>query len=397
VQDGLLRRYADLIVEVGANVQPGQVVSIGAPTDATAIARELAASAYRRGARFVDVQYVDAFVKRARVDLAAEETLDYVPPWYGRRLLDLSELHAARVSVVPILTPGALDGADPARAGKDALPFLPESFPVINAKTTNWTVAAYPTVAWARTVYPQLDDDAALARLTEEVAHVCRLDEDDPAAAWRQRRDELRATAKRLTDRHFDALHFEGPGTDLTLGLLPGSVWAGGGDTNADGIEHLSNLPTEEVFTAPDPQRAEGVVRATKPLELAGSTIEGLTVRFEAGRAVEIDADENADVLRGRAALDDGAARLGEVALVDAAGRIGRLGTTFLTTLLDENAASHIAFGNAYERSAPDDVERLNRSAVHIDFMIGSDDVSVTGIDADGSRTPVLRGGVWQV
>jgi aminopeptidase len=192
-------------------------------------------------------------------------------------------------------------------------------------------------------------------------------------------------------------LHLEGPGTDLTLGLLPGSVWAGGGDTNADGIEHLSNLPTEEVFTAPDPQRADGVVRATKPLVLAGSTLEGLTVRFEGGRAMQIDADANAEVLRGHSELDDGAARLGEVALVDAAGRIGKLGTTFFTTLLDENAASHLALGNAYERSAPEDVERLNRSAVHIDFMFGGDDVSVTGIAQDAARIPVLRAGKWQL
>jgi len=210
----------------------------------------------------------------------------------------------------------------------------------------------------------------ALERLWQAVAHVCRLDEPDPAAAWRQRRDELQAVAERLTERRFDALHLEGPGTDLTLGLLPGSVWAGGGDTNADGIEHLSNLPTEEVFTAPDPQRADGVVRATKPLVLAGSTLEGLTVRFEGGRAVQIDAET-----------------------------IGKLGTTFFTTLLDENAASHLAFGNAYERSAatPEDVKRLNRSAIHVDFMVGDDDVSVTGVAQDGARVPVLRAGEWQV
>ncbi len=397
MRDELLRCYADLVVEVGANVQPGQIVSVQADLEAAPFARLIAASAYRRGARFVDPNYVDTYVKRARLEYAAEDTLDYVPPWYGDRLLAQGEHHAARISVVPSPSPGILDGIDPKRAAKDALPFLSETFHVINARTTNWTVVAYPTAAWARAVHPELDAEAALERLCQEVEHVCRLDEPDPAAAWQQRRNELRAVAERLTERRFDALHFEGPGTDLTLGLLPESVWVGGGDTNVDGIEHLSNLPTEEVFTAPDPQRADGIVRATKPLVLAGSTVEGLAVRFERGRAVQIDADANAEVLRGRFELDAGAARLGELALVDGAGRIGKLGTTFFTTLLDENAASHLAFGNAYERSAPDDAERLNRSAVHIDFMVGSDDVSVTGIAKDGARVPVLRAGEWQL
>jgi len=399
VRDELLRRYADVVVEVGANVQPGQIVSVQADTEAAPFARVLAASAYRHGARFVDANYTDTYVKRARLEHAAVETLDYVPPWYGERLLAQGEHHAARISIAPNPSPGVLDGIDPERAAKDALPFLAETFEVINARTTNWTVVPYPTAAWARMVHPELAVDAALDRLWQEVEHVCRLDEPDPATAWRQRRDELKAVADRLTERRFDALHLEGPGTDLTLGLLPGSDWAGGGDTNADGIEHLSNLPTEEVFTAPDPERADGVVRATKPLVLAGSTIEGLTVRFEGGRAVQIDAETNSEVLRGHTARDDGASRLGELALVDGAGRIGKLGTTFFTTLLDENAASHLAFGNAYERSAatPADVKRLNRSAIHVDFMVGGDDVSVTGIARDGARVPVLRAGEWQV
>ncbi len=227
---------------------------------------------------------------------------------------------------------------------------------------------------------------------------MCRLDEDDPVAAWRARMETLRGAAERLTAARFDALRFEGPGTDLTVGLLPTSRWLSASFATRDGIAHVPNLPSEEVFTTPDPERVEGVVRATKPLQLAGATVEGLSVRFEGGRAVDIQADKGADVLRSMARHDDGACRLGEVALVDGSGRIGPLDTVFYDTLLDENAASHLALGQAFQFAVGDeDLARTNTSMVHIDFMIGGADVDVTGLTADGERVPVLRGGVWQV
>ncbi|HEU4701864.1 MAG TPA: aminopeptidase, partial [Conexibacter sp.] len=232
----------------------------------------------------------------------------------------------------------------------------------------------------------------------EQIVHVCRLDEDDPVAAWRERMDTLAGAAERLTAARFDALHFEGPGTDLTVGLLPSSSWLSASFQTRDGVPHVPNLPSEEVFTTPDPTRVDGVVRATKPLQLAGATIEGLTLRFEGGRAVEIDADKGADVLRSMSRHDDGAGRLGEVALVDGSGRIGPLDTVFFDTLLDENAASHLALGQAFQFAVGEqDRERTNTSMVHIDFMIGGDDVDVTGLTAAGERMPVLRGGVWQL
>jgi aminopeptidase len=228
--------------------------------------------------------------------------------------------------------------------------------------------------------------------------HVCRLDEDDPVAAWRERDETLHSVAARLTEHHFDAVRLHGPGTDLTVGLFATSRWEGGSTTTVDGVEHLPNVPTEEVYTTPDPARADGTVRATKPLDLNGTIIENLTVRFEGGRAVEIDGDGGIDVLRERAAHDQDADRLGELALVDREGRIGPLGTTFYNTLLDENAASHIALGNAYEIGvAEEDRPKVNKSAIHIDFMIGGDDVDATGITADGREVPVLRGGSWQI
>ena len=392
-----LRRYADLIVEVGANVQPGQVVAVSADPDARPLVLACARSAYRRGARFVDVAYFDPLAKRIRLEEAAEETLDYVPPWHGERLLALGEAHAARISITPPVPPGILGGVDPARAGKDQLPFLKETFEVINAMTTTWTVAAWPSAAWASAVHPELDAEAAVARLWQELELTCRLDADDPAAAWRDRFAELAGVAGRLTERRFDAVHFGGPGTDLTVGLLPESRWTGGTLETVDGIVHGPNIPTEEVSSAPDPLRVDGTVRSTKPLDVAGSVVEGLRVRFENGRAVEVEADRNADVLRGRIATDEGAARLGEVALVDRESRVGKAGTIFFNTLLDENAASHVALGNAYAFTAPGAEDRINRSAIHVDFMIGGDDVSVTGIGRGGERVPILRSGAWQL
>jgi aminopeptidase len=400
VEGPLLTRYAKLIVEVGTNVQPGQnVLMIGAPT-AAPLLRAVAAEAYARGARFFDPWYFDPQVKRIRAEVAAEDTLEFVPPWYPERILQLGEGHGVRISVSPTIPPGLMDGVDPAVIGRDQLPKLPGHLSVINARTTNWCVVPWATLDWARIVYPELDDDAALAKLWEQLVYMLRLDTDDAGAAWRERVGELHAVGKRLDAAGLDALRFEGPGTELTVGLLPTSQFAGEtpGSTTVDGVVFNPNLPTEEVFTTPDPTRTEGVVTATKPLDVDGTVVRGLRVRFEGGRAVQIDADENADVLRARVAKDDGAARLGEVALVDREGRIGKTGTVFFNTLLDENAASHVALGNAY--AAPvgeEDRDRINESAIHIDFMIGSDAVAVTGRTRAGSDVPVLRDGTWQL
>jgi aminopeptidase len=393
-----LERFADLAVTFGANLQRGQTLVVSAELGKETMVRAIAASAYRHGAKFVDPYYYDMHVKRARILHADEDTLDFVPSWYGQRLLELGRQRCARISLAGPSTPGLLDDLDPRRAGRDQLPFLKEAGALVNARTTNWTIVPYPTVGWARQVHPALPDDEALARLSEQILHVCRLDEDDPVAAWRERADLLAATAERLTQRRFDAVRFNGPGTDLTVGLLPTSKFMAARFETVDGIEHMPNLPSEEVFGAPDPQRTDGVVRATKPLVVGGSIIEGLEVEFRAGRAVRIDADENAEVLRAYAARDEGAARLGEVALVDRDGRIGRLDTVFFDTLLDENAASHIALGESYGFTAgEEDQPRLNHSSIHVDFMIGGDDVAVTGIAADGGEAPILRGGAWQL
>jgi aminopeptidase len=392
-------QLAELAVALGANVQPDQIVTVGAYIGQEEMAREVAAAAYRRGARFVDVTYFDPYAKRARIEHAREDTLDFVPSWYGERMLELGRQRAARISLAGPAPPDALAGLDPRRAGRDQLPFVKEVLTVINERLVNWTVVPGPTPGWAHLVYPGLEPATALERLWQEVGHVCRLDEPDPISAWAIRAAELDSSARRLGEAGFDALHFEGPGTDLTVGLFPQGAWQTARGETVDGVVHVANVPTEEVFTTPDPARTEGTVRSTRPLALAdGPIVLGLEVRFEGGRAVEITADEGAEVLRGRAALDEGASRLGEVALVDRDSRIGRLGTTFYETLLDENAVSHIAFGDG-DPSLPADADRqrVNESAIHIDFMIGGDDVAVTGITHDGARVPVLIDGAWQL
>jgi aminopeptidase len=398
VEQQALERFAQLAVDFSANVQPGQIVAIEAETGMEPIVRAVAERAYERGARFVDPTYFDPYVKRSRLQHAPEDSLEFVPEWYGNRMLQLGDVRAARIVFVPRVSPGILNGVDPKRAGRDQLPDIQERLEIINKRLVNWTIMPFPTQPWAELVYPDLDGEAALDRLTEELSHVCRLDEDDPVAAWRERKETLHSVAARLSEHHFDAIRLEGPGTDLTVGLLPTSIWEGGSTTTVDGIEHMPNVPTEEVYTTPDPTRADGVVRATKPLDVAGTIVRGLEVRFEGGHAVDIRADSGAEVLRERAGYDADASRLGELALVDREGRIGTLGTTFYNTLLDENAASHIALGNAYELTVgAEDVPKINKSAIHVDFMIGGDDVEVTGLKSRGEEVPVLLNGTWQI
>jgi aminopeptidase len=401
MNEELLDRYAELIVGFGANVQPDQVVAVEGPPEAAPLVRRIARRAYERGARYVDAVYFDPHVKRIRVETAAEETLTWVPPWLGRRMLDLGELDAARIVLTPIVPPGLLNGIDPARAGRDRLPSLPETFKVVDDRSVAWTISPFPTAAWAQVVFPGLEPTTALDALWRDLEHVCRLDEPDPVEAWRRRVAEIWQAASSIDELDLDALRFVGPGTDLTVGLLPSSRFAkeGGSSTTRTGVHHVPNLPTEELFTTPDPLRTEGVVASTKPLDVGGSIVTGLRIRFEDGRAVEIDADANADALRQRVAIDEGASRLGEVALVDGESRIGRLGRTFFNTLLDENSVSHVALGDAYASPVADpaDLPRINESEIHVDFMVGSDEVTVSGVTRAGDELPLLVGGAWQI
>ncbi len=394
-----LDRLADLLVGFGANVQPGQIVAVGSELGKEELTRRVVASAYRHGARFVDVSYWDPHVKRERILHAAEDTLEFVPLWYGERVLALGRERAARIHLAGAAEPGLLEDLDPVRAGRDQLPRVVEMLQVVQERTTNWTIGPAPTPGWAQQVFPELDAGEALRALEDDVLHVLRLDAEDPVAAWRERQDALVAAAEKLGARRFAALRFRGPGTDLRVGLLPSSRWIAARFETAAGIVHAPNLPSEEVFTTPDPEQTEGHVTATKPLVLGGQIVEGLRVEFAGGRAVRIDAERGREAMETLVGKDDGGVRLGEVALVDGSGRIGPLGRVFYDTLLDENAASHVALGQAYGFAVDDDGdrERANSSQIHTDFMIGAPEVEVLGVEADGTEAPVLSDGVWRL
>jgi aminopeptidase len=393
-----LERLADLAVH-GANVQPGQVLMVTGEIGNEDVARAVAAAGYRRGAKFVDVDYFDPYVKRARIENADPGSLDFVPRWYGTRMVDHAEDEGARVTLATLTAPNLMDDLDKTLVGRDMLPRVKELTKIVGDRSTNWCIVPAPHRAWATIVYPDLDEDAAYERLWDELEHVLRLDDGDAANAWDERMAVLRDAAERLTARSFDAIELRGPGTELSIGMLPTHRWWAADFTRADGLRHLPNLPTEEVFTTPDPLRTNGHVTSTKPLALRdGTIVRGLRVRFENGVAVEIDAAENGDTLKSLLDIDEGARRLGELALVDRQGRIGPLGTVFYNTLLDENAASHIALGAGFKFLVDEEVEpRVNESGQHIDFMIGSNEVEVDGITADGEHVPVLRSGDWQI
>jgi aminopeptidase len=393
-----LPALAKLAVGVGANVAEGQTVVVNAKLGQEPIARAVAAAAYQAGAHQVEVNYGDPYVQRARLEYAPEEALGSVIPWVRERPLKLAELQGSLISLSGPVAPGLLDDLDPGRIGRDTVA-LKEAMIVLARRALNWTIVPGPNRPWAHLVHPELAEDAALEKLWGEIAHICRLDEPDPGAAWRERSAELASAAQCLEEAALDSLHFVGPGTDLTLGLLPDVGWSGGAFETAWGRWHIPNLPTEEVFSSPDPERIDGHVTSTKPLLVSGRAVHRLRIRFEGGRAVQIDADEGAGLVRELVRRDPDANRLGEVALVDGSGRIGKTGTVFHDTLLDENAASHIALGSGFRHLArgPESIERINQSAVHTDFMIGAPDVAVTGMTRDGHEVPVLIDGQWRL
>jgi aminopeptidase len=388
-------RYAELAVRVGANVQPGQLVEVIARVEHVEVARAVARAAYAAGARYVDVLYGDQHLRRAFIEHADDELLSWTPPWLLERERAVGDDRAAVISLAGDAEPDLLADLPGERVGRARMVALgEEATRQVNERLSNWVVIGVPNEGWAKQMFGEPD----VERLWELVEFCVRLNEDDPVAAWREHVRLLGRRAARLNELRVDHLRYRGPGTDLTVGLLPESRWQGCESETVDGVPYVANMPTEEVFTTPDARRTEGVVRSTQPLALNGRVVRGLEVRFERGRIVEVHADEGEDVIQGQLAVDDTAGYLGEVALVDGTSRIGQTGLVFFETLFDENASCHVAYGSAYAEAVDGGViDGVNVSSVHTDFMIGGPEVDVDAVLRDGTVVPILRDDVWQL
>jgi aminopeptidase len=398
-RDDQLAAYARLTVRVGLNLQPGQRLAINALVEHAPLVRAVARASYEAGARYVDVLYSDQHVRRAHIERAAEDALGWAPPWLVERLDSLGHEGGALLSITGNPDPEIFADLDGVRVAHARMRLLAEASLKLTGGLCNWSIVAFPNEGWARTVFGEPD----VERLWQAVATAVRLDEPDPVAAWREHIEHLERRAELLNERRFDALHYRGPGTDLTVGLHPDSLWQAALD-ESNGIKHVANMPTEEVFTTPDARRVDGKVRATYPLQIHGTVVRGLEVHFEGGRAVEVRADDGEELMQAQVVADDGAARLGEVALVDGSSRVGKTGLVFYDTLFDENASSHIALGAAIlqcvEQAAelsPDErhARGINHSSLHTDFMIGSPELAISGVTTAGDEVAILRAGEW--
>jgi aminopeptidase len=390
-----IERYAELIVQVGANVQPGQLVEVIARIEHAHVARAVARAAYSAGASYVDVGYSDQHVRRALIEHAADDLLSWTPPWLLERAKHFGRENAAIVALTGDAEPELLADLPGDRVGKARMTKIGEELTrQTNERLNNWVVAGVPNTGWATQLFGEPDVDA----LWDLVEFCVRLDEDDPVAAWRAHVVKLGARAELLNDMRIDSLRYRGPGTDLTVGLLPESRWQGCESETAEGIPYVANMPTEEVFTTPDCRRTEGTARSTQPLVLAGQIVKGLEVRFEHGRIVDVRAEEGASVVEGELASDENAAYLGEVALVDGTSRVGQMDRVFYETLFDENASCHVAYGSAYAEAVEGGViDGVNVSTVHTDFMLGGSEVEIDAVLHDGTVVALLRENIWQL
>ncbi len=391
-----LQRLAELTVRVGANVQPGQLVVVSGLVENAPLMREIARAAYRAGAHRVEAGYRDMHFARATIELGPEDALMETMPWDLTMLRTLVAKQGAFIQVSGDPEPTLLADLDGKKVGKaHPTELITEYMRVIGDELICWAIVPAPNPGWAREVFGKPDVDA----LWRAVEKAVRLDDPDPVAAWQRHVARLRLIANELTARRFDCLRYRGPGTDFTVGLLPTSRWKGAEEQSAFGVEFVPNIPTEEVFTSPDPRRAEGKLRSTRPLQLGGTMIRDLQVEFHDGHIVEVNATSGADVVRGQLALDANASRLGEISLVDGSSAVGQLDLIFFNTLFDENATCHVAYGSGFTFCVEDEAYRaaVNDSAVHTDFMVGGPEVEIDGQERGGAWVPILRNNQFQI
>jgi aminopeptidase len=399
-----LQNYAELIVRVGANVQPGQTVLFRAPVEGAELARMVVRSAYAAGARYVNMIWTDDDVTLAHFENAADETFDAFPGWLALAHNEAAERHDATIEI-RASDPALLKDQNPdkvARAAKARRLAVKPFMDAVTSSKVNWCLVSMPIESWAKQVYPTLQPAQAMEKLWQAILKSVRADQPNAAELWREHLARLEARRSYLTDKAYQALHYRAPGTDLTVGLPEGHLWLGGYQDTQGGITYVANLPTEEVFTLPHKDRVDGVVKSTMPLSYNGNLIEDFSFTFKDGRVVEARAKTGQAILETLLATDEGARRLGEVALVPHSSPIAQMNTLFYNTLYDENASCHLALGRAYAftlkggTSMRDDeaaAHGANLSLEHVDFMIGSSELDVDGITQSGAREPIMRQG----
>ncbi|MFU8751044.1 aminopeptidase [Streptococcus suis] len=404
-----LAKYAKLLVSTGINVQPGHTVQLTIGVEQAELARLIVKEAYAHGAKEVLVNWLDDVIARERLVNVDVELLEQVHP---QRITEMNYLLERKASRLVVLSedPGAYDGVDPEKLSRNARALSQALNPMRQASQANkisWTLGAASSLEWAKKVFPNAtSDEEAVDLLWDQIFKTCRIYDEDPIKAWEEHEARLVAKAKVLNDEQFVKLHYTAPGTDLVLGMPKNHLWEAAGSINAQGEKFIANMPTEEVFTAPDYRVADGYVTSTKPLSYNGNIIEGIKVTFKDGEIVDVTAEKGDEVMKKLVFDNAGARGLGEVALVPDKSPISQSGVTFFNTLFDENASNHLAIGQAYAFSIEGGTEMsqeelkeagLNRSDVHVDFMIGSNKMNIDGIREDGTRVPIFRDGEWAI
>ncbi len=401
-----LKKYAELVVKVGLNIQPGQKIIVRAATNTAPLVEEISAVAYQMGCPLVTIVWSNEKINKIRHQYAPRDSFGEFPAWKLEGIAREIEKGAAYLQVAGP-DPELLKGLDPEAVSTSRQMLAKYYRPIGDLQgqsATQWTVVCPPTSDWAKHVFPEKDEDTALDLLWEKVFALCRIDHDDPVAVWKKHIADLKQRREALTRKQYTSLHLRAPGTDLKIGLPKGHIWAGGGSVSADEYDYVANIPTEEVFTLPHKDQTEGTVTSTKPLSYYGSMIENFKLTFSKGKVVEFSAERGEDVLRKMIESDETAGFLGEVALVPHKSPISQSNIVFLNSLYDENASCHLALGRAYKFNLEGGPELSNEeffaaggndSVIHVDFMYGSAELDVDGVTADGTIEPVMRAGEW--